>query len=187
MRTKSGEAFTFSNANDLAAFNLYGYNTRSEVTSAARYWGTDTGDTADAVDGQQYAYAFDPTRLRPSRATARHVGNRITAAEGDTSRTASYTANELNQYSQRTVPGVKELAGTALADATVTVNELPTDRFASLVAARFCGGQRGVRGLHSSRGDRRIQSARDQRSRCCDLRDRPRLRSRNSGSVHVRR
>ena len=44
-------------------------------------------------------------------------------------RTASYTANELNQYSQRTVPGVKELAGTALADATVTVNELPTIRF----------------------------------------------------------
>ena len=44
-------------------------------------------------------------------------------------RTTSYTANELNQYSQRTVPGVKELAGTALADATVTVNELPTIRF----------------------------------------------------------
>ncbi|NLX13824.1 MAG: hypothetical protein GXY44_09265, partial [Phycisphaerales bacterium] len=39
----SGEAFTFTNANDLAAFNLYGYNTRSEVTSATRYWGTDTG------------------------------------------------------------------------------------------------------------------------------------------------
>ena len=72
---------------------------------------------SDAVDGQQYAYAFDS------------IGNRTTAAEGDTSRTATYTANELNQYSQRTVPGVKELAGTALADATVTVNELPTDRF----------------------------------------------------------
>ncbi len=42
-------------------------------------------------------------------------------------RTTSYTANELNQYSQRTVPGVKELAGTALADATVTVNEPPSD------------------------------------------------------------
>ena len=54
------------NANDLAAFNLYGYNARSEVTSAARYWGTDTGDTSAAVDGQQYAYAFDPTRLRPN-------------------------------------------------------------------------------------------------------------------------
>ena len=37
----SGEAFTFSNANDLAAFSLYGYNGRSEVTSAARYWGKD--------------------------------------------------------------------------------------------------------------------------------------------------
>ena len=112
----SGEAFTFSNANDLAAFNLYGYNGRSEVTSAARYWGTDTGDTSAAVDGQQYAYAFDP------------IGNRITSAEGDTDRTATYTANELNQYSQRTVPGVKELAGTALTNATVTVNDLPTDR-----------------------------------------------------------
>ncbi|NLW49208.1 MAG: type IV secretion protein Rhs, partial [Firmicutes bacterium] len=37
-------------------------------------------------------------------------------------------ANELNQYEQRTVPGVKELAGTALTNATVTVNDLPTDR-----------------------------------------------------------
>ena len=112
----SGEAFTFTNANDLAAFNLYGYNGRSEVTSAARYWGTDTGDTSEAVDGQQYAYAFDP------------IGNRVTAAEGDTSRAAAYTANALNQYSQRTVPGVKELAGTALTNATVTVNGLSTDR-----------------------------------------------------------
>jgi RHS repeat-associated protein len=102
---------------EMPAYNAYAYNGRSEVTGAARRWGTDTGDTSDAVDGQQYAYAFDP------------IGNRITAAEGDTSRTAGYTANELNQYTQRTVPGVKELAGTALAEATVTVNDLPTDRF----------------------------------------------------------
>jgi RHS repeat-associated protein len=112
----SGEAFTFSNANDLAAFNLYGYNTRSEVTSAARYWGTDTGDTSDAVDGQQYAYAFDP------------IGNRITSAEGDTSRTATYTANALNQYSQRTVPDEKDLIGTAPTNVAVTVNQNPVSR-----------------------------------------------------------
>ena len=115
-RADSGEAFTFTNSNDLAAFNLYGYNGRSEVASSARYWGTDTGDTSEAVDGQQYAYAYDP------------VGNRITAAEGDTDRTATYTANALNQYTQRTVPGVKELAGTAITNATVTVNGLATDR-----------------------------------------------------------
>jgi RHS repeat-associated protein len=112
----SGEAFTFSNANDLAAFNLYGYNGRSEVTSAARYWGTDTGTTTEPVAGQEYAYAYDP------------IGNRITSAEGDTDRTATYTANALNQYTRRTVPGVKELAGTAITNATVTVNGLATDR-----------------------------------------------------------
>ena len=112
----SGEAFTFSNANDLAAFNLYGYNTRSEVTSATRYWGTDTGTTSEPVAGQEYAYAYDP------------IGNRITSAEGDTDREATYTANALNHYTQRTVPGVKELAGTAITNASVTVNGLATDR-----------------------------------------------------------
>lgn len=112
----SGEAFTFTNANDLAAFNLYGYNGRSEVTSATRYWGTNTGTTTEPVAGQEYAYAYDP------------IGNRITSAEGDTDRTATYTANALNQYTQRTVPGVKELAGTAITNASVTVNGLATDR-----------------------------------------------------------
>ena len=41
---QSGQAFTFaaaSNAWDLAAFNKYAYNSRSELTSAQCYWGTD--------------------------------------------------------------------------------------------------------------------------------------------------
>ena len=64
------------------AFNAYGYNARSEVTNAARYWGADLGDTNDPVDGQAYAYAYD------------NIGNRTSASRNASE--ASYTANSLN-------------------------------------------------------------------------------------------
>ncbi|MDB6094340.1 MAG: hypothetical protein JWM32_1902, partial [Verrucomicrobia bacterium] len=41
--------------------------------------------------------------------------------------TATYTANSLNQYSQRTVPGIFDVAGAAATSATVTVNGSGTD------------------------------------------------------------
>jgi RHS repeat-associated protein len=100
---------------EMPAYNAYSYNTRSEVTGAARRWGT-PGASGDLVLGQQYAYEFDG------------IGNRITAAEGDTDRTASYTANELNQYTQRTVPDEKDLIGTAPTNVAVTVNAVAVTR-----------------------------------------------------------
>ena len=100
---------------EMPAYNAYSYNIRSEVTGAARRWGT-PGASGDLVLGQQYTYAFDP------------IGNRITAAEGDTSRTASYTANALNQYTQRTVPDEKDLIGTAPTNVAVTVNQNAASR-----------------------------------------------------------
>ena len=83
--------------------------------SATRRWGTPDAPGA-LVLGQQYAYEFDS------------IGNRIAAAEGDTSRIATYTANALNQYTQRTVPNEKDLIGTAPTNVAVTVNEEPVFR-----------------------------------------------------------
>ena len=120
-RADSGTAFaaqpTFGDPAtvEMPAYNAYAYNTRSEVTGAARRWGT-PGASGDLVLGKQYAYEFDP------------IGNRITSAEGDTDRTASYTANALNQYTQRTVPDEKDLIGTAPTNVAVTVNQNPVSR-----------------------------------------------------------
>jgi len=74
-----------------SAFNLYGYNSRSEVITGDRYWGANLNDTSDPVSGQSYGYQYD------------NIGNRQTANRGTS--TENYTANNLNQYSQRTIPG----------------------------------------------------------------------------------
>ncbi|MFZ4397256.1 MAG: hypothetical protein ACOYOU_16695, partial [Kiritimatiellia bacterium] len=79
-RADSGSAFTvqptYGNTATVPApaVNLYGYNARSELTSAQRFWGSDPENPGAAVLGQQYAYSFDP------------IGNRISAAEGDAER-----------------------------------------------------------------------------------------------------
>ena len=91
----------------------YGYNARSEVVSARRTIG------GGEVRGFDYDYAYDP------------IGNRTSATyydeQGETVASA-YTANALNQYTQRTVPGNVQVRGEADTDAIVTVNENPTWR-----------------------------------------------------------
>src|SRR5207237_4219949 len=67
------------------------------------------------VAGQQFEYAFDD------------IGNRTsTKAGGDEHganlRYASYTANNLNQYTNREVPGFVDIMGLELATNSVTVN-----------------------------------------------------------------
>ena len=99
-----------------AMFNLYQYTGRSEVTGAGRYFGTNVNDTAAPVAGQAYAYQYD------------EIGNRTQSAEGATNRTSTYTANDLNQYTGRTVPGEFDVLGTAATNATVTVNNQATSR-----------------------------------------------------------
>src|SRR5574344_1139834 len=89
---------------------VYGYNARSEVTSARR---TLADDPDQGVRGFSYDYAYDP------------IGNRTSSTEYDhanNARVSSYTANQLNQYSQRTVPGYAGVRGDATNTATVTVN-----------------------------------------------------------------
>lgn len=94
----------------------YDYNDRDELTAARRFW----PDWAP-VSGQQFAYDYD------------NIGNRKTASSGgDTNgwnlRTASYTANSLNEYTSIAIPGYKDICGVALAANGVTVNGGTADR-----------------------------------------------------------
>jgi YD repeat-containing protein len=88
----------------------YEYDSLGQVVSGKRYWSDGT-----LVAGQQFEYGFDD------------IGNRtFTKAGGDASganpRTAGYTANSLNQYTQREVPGAVDVTGVALVTNTVTVD-----------------------------------------------------------------
>ena len=87
----------------------YGYDALGQVTSGKKYW-SDGG----VVAGEQFEYSFDD------------IGNRKTAASGGDQwganlRYENYTANNLNQYTQRTVPGSVDVLGVAHSNATVTI------------------------------------------------------------------
>ena len=88
----------------------YQYDNLGQVISGKKYWADGT-----PVAGQQFTYNFDD------------IGNRKqTGSGGDASganlRPASYSANTLNQYVSRDVPGYAEILGSATTNATVTVN-----------------------------------------------------------------
>jgi YD repeat-containing protein len=95
---------------------LYEYDPLGQLTSGKHYWQDHT-----PVAGQQFEYAYDD------------IGNRTGTKEGgDASgaglRSATYGANNLNQYTNRTVPGAADITGVAHASASVTVNSLSTYR-----------------------------------------------------------
>ncbi len=95
------------------ATDAYGYNGRSEVVSSRR-------TLADSpVRSFDYDYAYDPISNRTSATGYDEQGNPLVS---------SYTANALNQYTQRTVPGYAAVRGEAATNATVTVNERPVWR-----------------------------------------------------------
>ena len=84
----------------------YGYNGRNEVVSARRTLG------GSPVAGFDEDFAYDP------------IGNRVSATDYDetgAARTSTYTANNLNKYTSRAVPGWASVRGLADADATVAV------------------------------------------------------------------
>jgi RHS repeat-associated protein len=109
--------YTYNQANQRTRVNLsdggywlYQHDSLGQVTSGKRYW-----RDGSPVAGQQFGYAFDD------------IGNRkSTKAGGDIHgaglREASYTVNDLNQYTERTVPGAVDLLGIAHTLASVTVN-----------------------------------------------------------------
>ena len=65
------------------------------MTNAVSQWSNSV-----PVAGQQFGYLFDK------------IGSRVTAIVNG--RTANYTANSLNQYTSRTVPGVLKSLGSSL-------------------------------------------------------------------------
>ncbi len=83
----------------------YTYDDRSQLASEV----TKLGGTGTVLTGRNdSSYDYD---LLGNRKSVTHNGN-----------TATYTSNLLNQYTQRTVPGVFDVAGAAASGATVTVN-----------------------------------------------------------------
>ncbi|MCO5053102.1 MAG: RHS repeat-associated core domain-containing protein [Verrucomicrobiae bacterium] len=88
---------------------VYQYDALGQVVSGRKYWSDGT-----PVAGQQFEYGFDD------------IGNRKSAAAGGDAvganlRYASYTANNLNQYTSREVPGFVNVLGTATNTATVSL------------------------------------------------------------------
>lgn len=89
---------------------VYQYDNLGQVISGKRFWGDGT-----PVAGQQFEYGFDD------------IGNRKNSKSGGDGtgqnlQAATYTPNLLNQYSQRSVPGIASAVGIANPTATVTVN-----------------------------------------------------------------
>ncbi len=88
---------------------LFSYDSLGQVAAGNKYWADGT-----PVAAQQFDYTFDT------------IGNRTaTLAGGDQNganlRSASYGANSLNQYTNRTVPGYADIMGVSFATNTVTV------------------------------------------------------------------
>ncbi len=94
----------------------YEYDKLGQVTSGKRYWADGT-----VVAGQQFDYAFDDIGNRSST----KVGG---DANGLNQRSATYSANNLNQYTSRTVPAQVSVSGIALPASTMTVNSQATSR-----------------------------------------------------------
>ena len=102
---------------------VYTYDSLGQVTSGKKYWADGT-----PAAGQQFEYAFDD------------IGNRTSTAQGGDQfggslRTANYSANSLNQYTNRDVPGFVNIVGSAATNATVSIwadntNFTPTYRHA---------------------------------------------------------
>jgi RHS repeat-associated protein len=92
-----------------SSYWIYTYDSLGQVTSGKRYWSDGT-----PVAGQQFEYAFDD------------IGNRTSArAGGDQAganlRSADYGANNLNQYTNRSVPPYVDIQGEAATNATVSI------------------------------------------------------------------
>ena len=94
---------------------VYQYDALGQVTFGKKYWAD-----ATPVPGQQFEFGFDD------------IGNRTsTKAGGDQSgaglRPASYSANSLNQYTNRTVSNAFDMLGIATTSSSVTVNSSSAD------------------------------------------------------------
>lgn len=104
---------------------IYQYDSLGQVSSGKKYWSDGT-----PIAGEQFSYNFD------------EIGNRRSTAVGGDQygsnlRYASYSANTLNQYTSRTVPGAIDVIGSATNASTVTINNLPTYRYGEFYRAQL--------------------------------------------------
>ena len=84
----------------------YQYDSLGQVISGKKYFAD-----GQPVQGAQFEFTFDT------------IGNRTSGGRAGPPDPPSYTANNLNQYSQRDVPGVVELTGSADPAATIAVRD----------------------------------------------------------------
>ena len=113
----AGSTYHYNSANQRTrnlqpdgSYWVYAYDSLGQVTSGKKYWSDGT-----PVEGQQFEYSFDD------------IGNRKSTKSGGDAvgaglRAASYSVNNLNQYTSRTVPGYVDVIGAADTRSTVTVN-----------------------------------------------------------------
>jgi RHS repeat-associated protein len=89
----------------------YAYDDRGQLTAADAYLGADPQDTSRPLPGRRHAYSYDT------------MGNRTTSSHHspDSTKTAGYRTNALNQYTDRDNKGVP-YRGVARADAPVAVD-----------------------------------------------------------------
>lgn len=97
------------------AYWRYEYDKLGQLASGKKYWSDGT-----PVPGMQFEYGFDDIGNRQSTKAG---GNQ----NGTGLRPASYGANLLSQYTNRTVPGGFDVLGAANATNAVTVNASPAD------------------------------------------------------------
>jgi RHS repeat-associated protein len=115
-QTLDAHSYGYNNANQRIrrtlpdnSYWVYTYDSLGQVISGKRYW-----SNGSSVAGQQFEYVFDDIG---NRSTARAGGDQ----NGANLRSASYSANSVNQYTSRTVPGYVSSLGTANASANVTL------------------------------------------------------------------
>jgi RHS repeat-associated protein len=125
------QSITTTPAADTATSYTYTYNNLNQRTRATRedgsYWAYGYNDRGELLTGKKYWSDTSPVAAQQNEYTFDNLGNRTsTLAGGDAAganlRSATYTPNSLNQYSQRTVPGALDIFGSAVAAANVTVN-----------------------------------------------------------------
>lgn len=98
------------------SFWNYEYDDRDQVIKAKRRWNTNT-----FVAGQQYEYTYD------------NIGNRVSLKEGGNAsgadlRSVFYRVNAINQYQSIQSRGSINVAGEAITNATVTINNETVSR-----------------------------------------------------------
>lgn len=113
---RAGHAYSYNTANQRTGATLadgsswiYQYDSLGQVISGKKYFADGT-----EVGGEQFGYAFD------------NIGNRTSSNVN--SRSAAYTVNSLNQYSQREVPGAVDILGTTATNAVMVVNDQKVSR-----------------------------------------------------------